>query len=476
VARLAVLLLAASLNAAAAPAPAPPDMWEEIERTEAEYARLVERFDAAVKRLAALREGYPASPDKGVQEARWQSLFAECQGDLGKERSLRAHKRSRLNVLKFELLAQAVPGRDPAAQAAASDAFAAKMLRHEAHASKLKSVGQRMNRDLEEQAALFLETTREHKARAELARPLWTVGGLLAAALVMAGVLVWRRGMTRTVYAAATEPPRPALARPAAGPNIELGALLGRGAMGEVYEGRDRTLDRRVAVKRLRPELSGSHGELERLMAQARLMAGLKHPNVVQVHSIERDGGEAFLVLELAEGKTLAKLLAEGGPLPWEEARRVMRAVAEGLGYAHVRGVTHGDLKPSNVMVAPDGRVKVMDFALAYAAKATVSRLTRADAFGGLPYMSPEQEMGDAGPEADAYALAACFYEALTGQLPFPGPDFLSQKRAGRYVPASTLVKGLPAGADALFKLAFHPDPARRFPTPAALTASAAAL
>lgn len=472
---LGVLLLASGLGLAAeTDPPGRADMWDEVAQIEADYALLVERFDGALKGLADLREGYPSAENKALSLARWEALFRECQALLEKEGKMRAEKRSRLNVLKFELMGRR--GADGGWASPAAAEFAAKMTRHETHSSKLKSVSQRLNRALTEEEALFRERKRSFEEKAERDLPLWVAGGLLLAALAAAAFYVWRTGPPRTLVIHAPAPTRPALTRTAAGPNIELKGLLGRGAMGEVYEGRDRTLDRRVAVKRLRPELSGSHAELERLTAQARLMAGLKHPNVVQVHSVEREGGEAFLVLELAEGRTLARALAEDGPLPWEEARRVVRAVAEALDYAHVRGVMHNDLKPANVMLAPDGRVKVMDFALAYAAKATVSRLTRSDAFGGLPYMSPEQEMGDAGPEGDAYALAACFYEALTGQLPFPGPDFLAQKRAGRWVPVSTLAKGLPAGTDALFKLAFHTDPARRFPGPAALAAATAAL
>lgn len=466
---LTLALLAAALSSAASP----PDAWDDIKERQSRFQTIAADFDVALVRMRALRESYPDSGEKELLAARWEIEFKKCQDWLVLGNRIRQEHRSMLNVVKLELLAFAVPVKGKSQDLSGRDAFSTKLIDGERRAAEMRADAHRLSDDLDLESTAFRALLEERKRHAEKALPLWGAAAFAAAAAAAA------------LFARRRAPPDPQTAvvavptltgRTVSQANIELGELLGRGVMGEVYAGRDRTLDRRVAVKRLRPELSGSPAELEKLVAQARQMAGLKHPGIVQVHSVERDGGDAFLVLELAEGRTLAKLLAEEGPQPWEDARRVVRAVAEALDYAHVRGVLHSDLKPSNVMVAGNGSVKVMDFALAYAAKATVSRLTRSDAFGGLPYMSPEQELGDPSPAADAFALAACFYEALTGKRPFPGPDFLAQKRAGRYAPASTLAKGLPAGADSLFRIAFHPEPDRRFPGPAALSAAADAL
>lgn len=467
--RLSCLLALAAFAATAAE----PDLLAEIATEESTHKVMAAQLANNITELARVRERSLETKNRAAMKARWEELYRECQGMLVKENAVRQSNRSHLNVLKLELLAKTVPAKGtPNGNQVVAD-FSARVVKHEAQASEMRAVSIRNANALDLEAAKWGALMQSQKQQAEgLPSAGAVTAALAAAALALAGLYAWSRsGTPALAYTAA-----PALPRMTAGRNIELGELLGRGSMGEVYAGRDKTLDRRVAVKRLRPELAGNPAELERLFAQARLMAGLKHPNIIQVHSVERDGNEAFLVLELAEGRTLSAVLAKDGPLPWEDARRMSRAVAEGLDYAHVRGITHGDLKPSNVMIAPDGRVKVMDFALAYAAKSTVSRLTRSDAFGGLPYMSPEQELGDPGPGADAYALAACFYEALTGQRPFPGPDFLAQKRAGQYTPASALAKRLPPGADSLFKIAFNKDPERRFPGPAALAAAADAL
>lgn len=464
---LAPLLLAAALATGAA-----PDVREEIRERQDRFQTIALELESSIARMREIRLTYPDSGEKELLAARWDAAFRKSAGLMSRINVLRSEHRSMLKVVNLEVIALAVPVKGKRRDLSGRDLLGANMIDAERRAAEMRAEATRLNKDLELESAAFNTLLEERKRHAEKALPLW--GAAVVGTLALAAALF---ALRRPPGLPAEIVPAPALTgRTVSHANIELGELLGRGAMGEVYAGRDRTLDRRVAVKRLRPELSGSPVELEKLVAQARQMAGLKHPGIVQVHSVERDGGEAFLVLELAEGRTLAKLLAEEGPLPWEDARRIVRAVAEALDYAHVRGVLHSDLKPSNIMVAGTGSVKVMDFALAYAAKATVSRLTRSDAFGGLPYMSPEQELGDPGPAADAFALAACFYEALTGKRPFPGPNFLEQKRAGRYAPASSLAKGLPAGADSLFRIAFHPDPDRRFPGPAALAAAADAL
>lgn len=464
-----MLLLAASLASAAQ-----PDAWDDIKERQARFRAVAADFDAALARMRELRESYPGSGEQELLAARWEIDFKKCQDWLILGNRIRQEHRTMLNVVKLELIALAVPVKGESQDQSGRNSFSTKLIDGERRAAEMRADAHRLSDDLGMEAATFHTLREERKRRAERAFPLWVVASVVG--LGSAGALFMR--LRRPVPSAVVQAePVPALTgRTVSHANIELGGLLGRGAMGEVYAGRDRTLDRRVAVKRLRSELSGSPLELEKLFAQARMMAGLKHPGIVQVHSVERDGGEAFLVLELAEGRTLANLLEKEGALPWEDARRIVRAAAEALDYAHVRGVLHSDLKPSNVMISDDGRVKVMDFALAYSAKATVSRLTRSDAFGGLPYMSPEQELGDPSPAADAFALAACFYEALTGKRPFPGPDFLEQKRAGRYAPATSIAKGLPPGADSLFRIAFHPEPDRRFPGPTALAAAADAL
>ncbi|MBI3298678.1 MAG: serine/threonine protein kinase [Elusimicrobia bacterium] len=159
------------------------------------------------------------------------------------------------------------------------------------------------------------------------------------------------------------------------------------------------------------------------------------------------------------------------GPRPSGYSRTCCAA----LRYAHEKRIVHRDLKPANVMVARDGTVKVMDFGIAYTAQKSISRLTRAAAWGTPPYMAPEQELGGVSAGVDLFALSVCFYEMLTGELPFKGPNFLAQKREGLYLAASGLVPGLPAGVDAFFKTALAPEPSKRYPTAASLCAAAEA-
>jgi len=138
--------------------------------------------------------------------------------------------------------------------------------------------------------------------------------------------------------------------------------------------------------------------------------------------------------------------------------------------------VVHRDLKPANIMLSREGIVKVMDFGIAYQAKSTIARLTRADAWGTPPYMAPEQEMGGVSSGVDLYALAICFYQMLTGELPFTGPNFLAQKREEFFILPSKRVQGLPAGTDALFKRALAAEAGKRFATGAELVAAVARL
>lgn len=254
--------------------------------------------------------------------------------------------------------------------------------------------------------------------------------------------------------------------------NYRIERELGRGGMGVVLEALDLNLRRKVALKRMREEISRNADERERFLAEARLVAGLKHPNIVEIHTFFSAGAELYLVFEFVPGEPLSRLLAGGARLPLARVRGLLRQIASALDYAHSRRIIHRDLKPANVMVAPGDGVKVMDFGLAHRARMTAAHATRAAAAGTLDYMAPEQEVGEVSRESDIFSLGVCLYEMLTGTLPFGD---LEQKRRALYRPASDVVAGLPPFLDAVLARAFAPDPRRRFRSGAELADAAEA-
>src|SRR5512143_2429943 len=191
----------------------------------------------------------------------------------------------------------------------------------------------------------------------------------------------------------------------------EILAPLGAGGMGEVYRARDARLAREVAIKALPAEFARDPERVARFEREARLLASLNHPNVAGIHGLEESAGDRFLVLELVEGETLAARLARGA-MPVDEAIEVCRQIATGVEAAHEAGVVHRDLKPGNVMLRPDGTVKVLDFGLARqgaphgAASSDPSLLASPTMsfaatvagiiLGTAAYMSPEQARGRA--------------------------------------------------------------------------------
>jgi tetratricopeptide (TPR) repeat protein len=195
---------------------------------------------------------------------------------------------------------------------------------------------------------------------------------------------------------------------------------VGSGGMGTVYRARDTRLDREVALKFLSPHLSASGDAEERLLAEARAAAALEHPNVCVVHEIgEADDGRPFIAMAFYQGETLKQRLARG-PLPLAEAVAVATQIARGVGAAHARGIVHRDVKPGNVMLTPDGAVRLLDFGLAKVADAS---LTGSGATAGtVAYMSPEQARGDAvDRRTDLWSLGVVLYEMLAGTRPFRG-------------------------------------------------------
>lgn len=200
-------------------------------------------------------------------------------------------------------------------------------------------------------------------------------------------------------------------------------ALLGTGAMGEVYRAHDPAIDRLVAIKVVRPELvAGSGGEqlLERFRREARAAGRRFHPNIVAIWDFGDDNGTPFLVMELVEGQSLDQLIKSSGMLPSVRSVSIITQVLSALGFAHANGIVHRDIKPSNVMVLPGDQVKVADFGIA---RLDASEFTIVGDLLGTPaYMAPEQLSG--GPidhRTDLFAAGVILFEMLTGVKPFRG-------------------------------------------------------
>jgi tetratricopeptide (TPR) repeat protein len=248
---------------------------------------------------------------------------------------------------------------------------------------------------------------------------------------------------------------------------------IGAGGMGVVYAAYDADLDRRVALKLLRPEAGGSQGK-ERLLREAQALAKLSHPNVVHVHDVGLLGDNVFVAMELVEGSSFREWLR--APHTWREKRGVLVAAGQGLLAAHRAGLVHRDFKPENVAVGDDGSVRVLDFGLARAevAPATVSAsadvqigLTQAGAIMGTPgFMCPEQYRGEpCDARGDQFSFCASAWLAFFDQLPFAGVTLAQLSRSAQAgeiqpVPESADV---PAWIPPLLRKGLSPAPADRF-------------
>jgi len=242
-------------------------------------------------------------------------------------------------------------------------------------------------------------------------------------------------------------------------------ACIGRGGMATVYRARQASLDRDVAIKVLPDFFAEDEGYRERFQQEAKSIARLKHPNILNVFDFGQERGITYLVLELVEGGTLSERL--GRPMDLQEAVRIIRPIASALDHAHAQGVLHRDIKPSNILIHRDGTPVLGDFGLAKIA-GSVRRLTASGTVLGTPeYMSPEYGAGEPiGPPSDLYSLAVVAYEMLTGRVPFEAdtPAAVLLSHINKAVPPTRELVGELSGhvEDALRK-ALAKNPLERF-------------
>jgi tRNA A-37 threonylcarbamoyl transferase component Bud32 len=250
--------------------------------------------------------------------------------------------------------------------------------------------------------------------------------------------------------------------------NYRVVEKVGEGGMGTVYRAVDVMLEREVAIKAIRPELSREPEIVERFRAEAKMLARLSHPAIATIYSFFVDGEDVFLAMEFVRGRSLSGLLQSAGPLPWERAVPLLAGALDGIEQAHRVGIVHRDLKSDNLMVTAAGTVKVMDFGIARLIGS--SRLTRTGLLvGTLHYMAPEQIRGeDVDRRTDVYALGAVLYEMVTGRVPFQGASDYAVLKAHveeNPAPPSVAMPGLPAWLDQAILKALSKAPAERFQT-----------
>jgi tetratricopeptide (TPR) repeat protein/tRNA A-37 threonylcarbamoyl transferase component Bud32/TolB-like protein len=255
----------------------------------------------------------------------------------------------------------------------------------------------------------------------------------------------------------------------ALGPQYRLERELGRGGMGVVFQATDLTLDRRVAVKVVHPELTAHPAIAERFLAEARMLARIRHPNIVAVHHAGSADGLLYYVMDEIPGESLRQRLNREGPLPGADVQAIVADVAAALGAANEAGFVHRDVKPENVLLdAATGRALLADFGIARAsggASATTSA-GQGIAVGTPTYMSPEQAAGEAvDGRSDLYGLGVVAYEALTGQAPFLGPNrvVISKHIAERPASLQQVRPDAPPMLSAAIMRALEKDPAERW-------------
>jgi len=237
---------------------------------------------------------------------------------------------------------------------------------------------------------------------------------------------------------------------------------LGAGGMGVVYRALDTSLQREVAIKKLRAEFAANATVLERFRREAQMQAQLNHPNIAQLYTLVQDNNSLCLVMEFVSGTTLTRFM----PMNWETALPIILQVLEGLTYAHRRGILHRDIKPDNIIIDHEGTARIMDFGIAHAIGS--SRMTREKTIiGTLEYVSPERVLGQTmDGRSDLYSVGVMLFEMIAGRLPFDfdGEYTLMRCHVDRKpYPLRKFVSAAPEFLDAAIATALQKKPEDRY-------------
>ena len=248
--------------------------------------------------------------------------------------------------------------------------------------------------------------------------------------------------------------------------NYRIEELLGEGGMGTVYKASDAVLRRSVAIKMLHQHLVRDTTFMERFRNEAILSAQLNHPNVTTLYNFLQDNNDSIIVMEMVHGITVEKFLKQHGKLSLETAVRIVIQTLDGVQHAHSRGILHRDIKAANLMITPEGSVKLMDFGIARLEGST--RLTRADrVVGTLEYMAPELLNGtDPSVQSDLYAIGVLLYELLCGKMPFESSTdltLISQILTKKPISLRSRVANLPQAIENILDRLLQKNPEKRF-------------
>ena len=248
------------------------------------------------------------------------------------------------------------------------------------------------------------------------------------------------------------------------GDRYEILEKIGVGGMAEVFKGKDHKLNRFVAIKVLKEEFRGNEEFVKKFKEEAQAAARLAHPNIVNVYDVGDENGIYYIVMELVEGITLKNYIERKGNLTIKEATSIAIQVCAGLEVAHNNNIVHRDIKPQNIIISREGKVKVTDFGIA---KATTSQTTTANAMGSVHYASPEQARGGyVDGRSDIYSLGIVLYEMVTGRVPFDGETAVTvavKHLQEEMVPPSVYCKNIPFSLEQIIKKCTQKSPDRRY-------------